>query len=123
MQLNKKDKQIIEHLIAYCLEVHMALVTFKNNRELFMQSPVFRNACSMPIMQIGELSKNLSEECQNNNKAIPWQAIKGMRNIFAHDYHSMNKEIIWETATQSIPKLSTQLKRILNRDLQNEYSR
>ena len=98
------------------------MVTFESNQETFIKNPVFRNACSMPIMQIGELAKNLSEEFQSNNQNIPWKAIKGMRNIFAHDYHSMNKEMIWETAVHSIPKLSKQLKKILNKNLQNEYT-
>ena len=123
MPLNRKDQQIIEHLIDYCAEVHLALVTFHQDKNIFMKSPVFRNACSMPIMQIGELAKNLSEEFQNRNSEIPWPAIKGMRNIFAHDYHSMDEEMIWETSIHSIPKLSQQLKNILRRNLENEYSR
>ena len=113
MPLSRKDEQIIKHLIDYCKEVNLAIATFKADKSLFIKDPVFRNACSMPIMQIGELAKNLSEEFQNSNQHIPWQAIKGMRNLFAHDYHSMDSEMIWETATVSIPDLSKKLTAIL----------
>jgi uncharacterized protein with HEPN domain len=38
----------------------------------------------MPILQIGELAKNLSDEFRETNNDIPWKAIMGMRDIFAH---------------------------------------
>lgn len=36
---------------------------------------------------------------------IQWGPIKGMRNMVAHSYGSMSREIIWETATMDIPVL------------------
>ena len=60
MNLNDKDKQILEHIVRYCDEVNEAHTIFKYNKELFMNTPTYRNGCSMPIMQIGELVKKLS---------------------------------------------------------------
>ena len=36
---------------------------------------------------------------------IQWGPIKGMRNLVAHSYGTMSREIIWETAVTDIPVL------------------
>ncbi|MCI6100089.1 MAG: DUF86 domain-containing protein [Selenomonas sp.] len=113
MQLDRKDYQILVHIREYCKEVRLALESFPQGEDEFERNPVFRNACSMPIMQIGELAKHLSEEFVHADVETPWRAIKGMRNLFAHDYHSMNYDLIWETATENIPELELHIQKIL----------
>ena len=113
MNLSEKDKQILEHIVRYCGEVRMALLTFGDKIATFEQNPVFRNACSMPVLQIGELAKRLSDDFQQTTADIPWKKIKGMRNLFAHDYHSMNDAMIWKTVTEQVPALHEQLTGIL----------
>lgn len=57
-------------------------------------------------MQIGELSGGLSEEYRKaTSSRVQWGPMKGMRNLVAHSYGSMNREIIWETAVNDIPTL------------------
>ena len=66
MLLNNKDRQILDHIVKYCDEVDLAISEYGNDKETFLNNPVFRNACAMPIMQIGELAKRLSPEfCQS----------------------------------------------------------
>ena len=36
---------------------------------------------------------------------MQWGPIKGMRNLVAHSYGSMSRDIIWETAVTDIPVL------------------
>lgn len=114
MNLNDKDKQILEHIVRYCDEVNEAHTIFKYNKELFMNTPTYRNGCSMPIMQIGELVKKLSKSFINADKKMPWKEIKGMRDIFAHGYSTMNKEMIWNTSIDDIPVLKNHVFKILN---------
>jgi uncharacterized protein with HEPN domain len=60
----------------------------------------------MSIMQIGEISSGLSEEFKEQTRSqVPWGLVKSMRNMFAHDYASMDKATVWETATEDIPTL------------------
>ena len=56
-------------------------------------------------MQIGELTGRLSEEFKNENKEIPWRAIRGMRNVVAHEYGNIDVETVWETAEDGIQEL------------------
>ena len=41
-----------------------------------MNSSTYRNAVTMPILQIGELANHLSEEFKQQNKQIPWNGMK-----------------------------------------------
>lgn len=118
MRLETKDKQILEHIISYCDEIRMAVQCFGKDESIFKTNPVFLNACSMPLLQIGELAKKLSDDLITSTSEIPWRQIKGMRDFFAHDYRSMNKHVIWITVTRNIPQLQQQCKQILEASAQ-----
>lgn len=34
---------------------------------------------------------------------MQWGAMKGMRNLFAHAYIYMSKDVIWESAKRDVP--------------------
>ena len=59
----------------------------------------------MCLMQIGELSNHLSEDFKSTHTDIPWTAVRGMRNIVAHEYGNIDFEIVWETASIEIKEL------------------
>ena len=113
MKLKNKDKQILEHIIKYCIDIRLAIEHFGKEEELFTRNPVYLNACSMPLLQIGELAKKLSDEFIASSPNIPWRQIKGMRDFFAHDYRSMNKHIIWMTVINNVPALQSDCEKIL----------
>jgi uncharacterized protein with HEPN domain len=45
---------------------------------------------------------------------IPYLDLSDMRTDLTHEYFSMNTKSIWETATQTLPKLKPQFKKVLN---------
>ncbi|MBQ6715202.1 MAG: DUF86 domain-containing protein [Clostridia bacterium] len=49
----------------------------------------------MCILQIGELVNRLSDDFKSNNAHIPWNKIRCMRNYVAHEYGSIDFDIIW----------------------------
>ena len=103
--MNDRDASIVRHMRRYCEEIDSAVTRFGDDRETFMTDPVYRNAVSMPIQQIGELAKHLSEAFVDDNPQIPWKHIRGMRNWFAHQYMSMDRDVIWEVIHEGIPPL------------------
>ena len=113
MNLEHKDKQTLEHIIKYCNEIQLAVQCFGKDEETFKSNPVFLNACSMPLLQIGELAKKLTPDFIKATSNIPWQEIKGMRDFFAHDYRSMNKHVIWITVIKHVPNLQEQCNQLL----------
>ena len=61
----------------------------------------------MCILQIGELVGRLTDDFKAANTDIPWHKIRGMRNYVAHEYGSIDFEIVWFASTKSIPELQT----------------
>ena len=56
-------------------------------------------------MQIGELTIKLSQEFKDEYTEIPWRAIRGMRNVVAHEYGTIDAETVWETAENGTQEL------------------
>ena len=109
---------ILKKILRYCEEVEQTNEMFANDREKFFAEDgfIYRNAVCMPILQIGELVGNLSEEFRSTYNQIPWKQIKGMRNIFAHKYGTMDNEVSWNTAQEDIPELKKYIETIIRTD-------
>lgn len=104
--MDKGDLERIRHIKQYCEDIAAAIKRFGSSYETFSEDTDFYNSISMSIMQIGELSGNLSDEFKDaTREQIPWGLMKGMRNHFAHAYDSMDRSDIWETAAKDIPNL------------------
>lgn len=112
-----RDLSILQHIAAHCDDIEGFIARFGKDFGVFTRDRAYFNAVSMAILQIGELAGCLSEEYRvKTGKQIPWSNIKGMRNIVAHDYGSVDEGLLWETATEDIPFLhafcSAEIKRI-----------
>lgn len=59
----------------------------------------------MSVINLGELTKRLPDDYKRHHIGIPWRKIAGMRDLAAHGYHTMDYEIIWSVAQESIPEL------------------
>ena len=82
------------------------IARYGNSFDIFNHDPDYQRSVSFCILQIGELSGGLSQEYrQSTAKYVQWGPIKGMRNLVAHNYGSMSRDIIWETASVDIPAL------------------
>lgn len=104
--MTNADLQRLWHIEVHCKDVIYFVDRFGKNYETFASDRAYYKAVSMSIMQIGELANGLSNEFRDATKdEIPWHKIRGMRNLFAHNYAQMDEEIIWETATVSIPEM------------------
>lgn len=106
MKWQAKDRKMLEQIIRYCEKIETTIHRFGANFESFTCDPDYVDSVSMNILQIGELAGSLSADYVESTKtSMDWRAIKGMRNIFAHDYGSMDIERTWYTATTDVPEL------------------
>lgn len=67
----------------------------------------------MTLINIGELTKSLTEDFRQAYNHIPWKAIAGMRDITAHKYQTLKMGDVWVTLEDDIPKLKTLLNEVL----------
>ena len=104
--MKNKDKYILKHILKYCKQIEETLNTYNNEKKAFLNNHIFKNAISMIIFQIGELSNHLKKEYKmETSNEINWIEVSGMRNHFAHGYGDMDINRIWDTAINDIPVL------------------
>lgn len=102
----RPDFQRLEHIRDYCDEIQKTISRYGRSFDKFDQDADYQRSVSFCILQIGELSGGLSAEFrQKTADRIQWGPVKGMRNLVAHSYGSMSRDIIWETAITDIPVL------------------
>ena len=114
--MNERDRIILKKILKYCNEIDGTHEKQSDNYDYFMSDEGYdyRNAISMPIQQIGELAKKLSDEFIKDHNEIPWRAIKGMRDYFAHGYEEMSKEEIWNTSKRNTVELKQFITSVIN---------
>ena len=112
--MQSPDLQRIEHIRDYCFEIGETIARYGPSFEAFSGDVDYQKSVSFSLLQIGELSGKLSEEFRSETaSSVPWSAIRGMRNLFAHNYGSMSRDVIWKTATEDIPGLLSFCEQVL----------
>lgn len=91
--------------------------TRKGKRE-FERNAMLRDAVVARLIQIGQAIKDAQAEgldLPRLSPDIPWQSIAGMRDKLAHKYWLLDVEIVWAVVERELPRLRTQVKKILRR--------
>jgi uncharacterized protein with HEPN domain len=62
---------------------------------------------------IGEAAKHIPEEMKNKYQSVPWRKMAGTRDVIIHAYFGVDLDVIWNTATESLPELKRDIEKIL----------
>lgn len=104
--MKKKNIDILEYIQTYCEDVEASVKRFGNDKAVFDSDRDYRNSVCMSLLQIGELTGHLSDDFREETKqTIYWPAVKGMRNLFAHNYGAVDIDRVWETVVSDLPLL------------------
>ncbi len=68
---------------------------------------------------IGEATAHLNEKTRQAFPELPFRKMRGMRNIVAHDYATVDVRIVWEVATIHVPEVCAILEKFFAK--QGEY--
>ena len=109
MSISSRDIAILSKIISYCEEISKTIEYFSNEYEVFQNNSIYKNSISMCILQIGELSINLTEAFKSAYNEMPWREIKGLRNFVAHEYGNLDTMEVWNTIHEDIPVLHGRL--------------
>lgn len=110
--LGVKDKGILLQIIKRCNRV-IEKVSNISETDFSLNDDIKEVVC-FNLFQIGELANGLSVGFLKEYNKIPWKQIIGMRNRIVHGYDTINLEIVWNTANDSILELKEYCKEILN---------
>jgi len=84
----------------------LSLQTFSSDVKTF--DAVIRN-----LEIIGEAIKRVPEDVRSKYPDVEWRKIAGLRDILAHEYFGVDKEIIWDVIHSKLPVLEIQIKQML----------
>jgi uncharacterized protein with HEPN domain len=112
--MNDRDREVISKMMKYCNDILFLMKKYNSDFDVYKTDISFQYSCNMCIIQIGELVSRLSDEFIESHAQVPWHAIKGMRNLHAHDYERVDLEIVWNTLNEDIPDLLNKLDLIMN---------
>ena len=85
----------------------------------FLASQTARDAVCFRFIALGHAAAQITEETREKLVDIPFDLVRGMRNVLAHDYTAIDYARVWRTATESIPQLIECLEPIVESDLKN----
>ena len=107
-----KDKGILLQIIKRCNRIDEILSNI--SKKDFDNDDNIKELACFNLIQIGELANCLSVDFIINYNEIPWKQIKGMRNKIVHGYATVEFDIVWDTAKDSVSKLKGYCKKILS---------
>lgn len=62
---------------------------------------------------IGEAARHVPDEIVAQYPELPWEEMRGMRNILIHEYFGVSVPILWHTVTANLPLLAPKLCELL----------
>ena len=85
-------------------------------KEDFLHDARTQQACALSLILIGEAAKRIVEKHSEVTvrSDIAWKEIAAMRNRVAHDYYSVDLNTVWDTVTEDLPGLITQIDALLS---------
>ena len=110
MAARRSDEQRIKDMAMYINETEIRLDLYPITAAQFInrddwQSKGLGESIEVAVYKTLEEANNLSESVTSQNRNIPWEKLRGMRNIFAHGYHDIDHKIILDTIVNDFPDL------------------
>ncbi len=106
----KNDRYYLDKII-FDLKFIIEHTSGKNKSEI-EEDEVLLDSIMFRIIQIAENNNKLTSEFKEKHNAIPWLAIKGMRNRIVHEYGEMNISIVYDVVKNGIPDMYAKLTKI-----------
>ena len=92
---------------------HVVAVFDEDGDPLVTFAPAGLARSKQTVITVGELVKNLTEECRLSHPEVAWKEIAGFRDIAAHKYQTLRMEDVYETAVTDFPDLQHKITKIL----------
>lgn len=68
------------------------------------------------LARLGETTKFLPQEVQEQTPDVPWALLRSVRNLVSHDYFGIDARLVWHTARVELPALRPALAALLVAD-------
>jgi len=112
--LNQPPKFSLHDYLEHIAEAAGLILEYTRgmSKEDFLEDRKTQQAVLMNFMTIGEaavLLKNDHSAFIAEHAEVPWNKMRGMRNILTHEYWNINLDVVWETVVTNIPDLRSRV--------------
>ncbi len=87
--------------------------TASHDLESFRRDQRTIDAVVFRFVVIGEAASALPGSVRVQHASIPWDQIRGMRNVVVHEYSGIRVDTIWQTIQEDLPQLVPQLEALV----------
>ncbi|KUO69775.1 MAG: antitoxin [Clostridia bacterium BRH_c25] len=109
--MSNRDYQIVKKILSEIEIIEKLTEGFDLGK--FISDERTKRAVCMTLINIGELTKSLTDGFKLSYDSVSWRGIAGMRDITAHKYQTLKMGDVWNTLANDIPNLKRQLNDIL----------
>lgn len=103
------DLALLDYILARIARINEYTAS---NRDTFFASPMVQDAVLRNLQTLAESTQRLSEEIKSAEVNVPWRSIAGFRNVLAHDYLSVDLEVVWSVVARDLPTLEEAIERL-----------
>ena len=75
-----------------------------------VQDAVVRN-----LQTLAETTTRLSAHLKGSEPGVPWEQIRGFRNVLTHDYLVIDMDVVWSVIESDVPALAEAIDRMRKR--------
>jgi len=111
--MNKDNLVYIEDILESAFKITEYIKDM--SEEDFLNDNKTQSAVIREIEVVGEATKRISTEFREKYPHVPWKMIAGMRDVLIHQYDAVDLLTVWDTAVNDIPKIISQLEKIIKK--------
>ncbi|MDV3002436.1 MAG: hypothetical protein N5P05_004091 (plasmid) [Chroococcopsis gigantea SAG 12.99] len=106
-----KDSKIYLIHIRDCLDRVKSYT--QDGKDIFFEQILIQDAVLRNLEVMCESIKKLPSEWKASQPHIMWEKIAGFRNILAHEYLSVDLEVVWDVIENYLPPLDKAISAII----------
>ena len=81
----------------------------------FRASDLVQDAVLLNLLRVGESVNYLPEDLRRLHADVPWEELKQVRHLIAHDYFGLDVGLLWQTVRVELPPVHTALRAVAER--------
>lgn len=106
----RDDRERLRDILDAAEKIHIRV---QRGRDRFDDDEDLQIVLTHLVQIVGEAASRLSTELISRNPQVPWRRITGMRHRVVHDYFAVDLDILWAAATNEVPGLADEIRKIL----------
>ncbi|GGJ75269.1 HepT-like ribonuclease domain-containing protein [Deinococcus aquiradiocola] len=84
-------------------------LTAPHTLQTYLHAQDTQDAAAMNLLRLGEGTKFIPQDLQDAHPDVPWDELRSVRNLIAHDYFGLDPHLVWHTLTRDLPALRPHL--------------